>query len=149
MDPLSITSGAIACIQIASKIISVCKSYISTVKESHNDLRNILIEVGGVKCTLEVLELLCTRDHNGELPIILTRLEKMGNPIEGCRQALAALEKLLPTDAVDCPTEGKRRKLDVYTQMAWPLKRTKVQTLLEDIGRHKATISLALTTETA
>jgi hypothetical protein len=148
MDPLSVASGAIACIQIASKIISACKSYITTVKESHNDVRNILIEVGGVKCTLEVLELLGTQDHDGELPIILTRLEKMGNPVEGCRQALAALEKMLPIDVIDCPTEGKRRKLDVYTKMAWPLKRTRVQTLLEDIGRHKTTISLALTAET-
>jgi hypothetical protein len=61
MDPLSITAGVIAIIQIADSITSLCESYLTTVKDAPKDLRNILIEVESVKCVLEVVEILASQ----------------------------------------------------------------------------------------
>jgi hypothetical protein len=46
MDPLSLAASVIAIIQLADRIISVCKDYVTTVKDAPNDLRAIL------NCTL-------------------------------------------------------------------------------------------------
>lgn len=56
MDPVSLTASIIAMIQIAGSTISICKEYITTVKDAPRDLRSIMIEVGNVKSILEVLE---------------------------------------------------------------------------------------------
>jgi hypothetical protein len=145
MDPLSITAGVIAIIQIADRIISVCKDYITAVKDAPNDLRTILIEVGSVKSLLEVTELLILKRTHGNNSV----LESSEGPLRGCEEALKALEKMFPMQ-VDRSATGKRRKVVVsLTNLAWPFKEGKARKLLEDIGRHKATLSLALTTETA
>lgn len=141
MDPVSITASVIAIIQIAEKIVSVCKDYIATVKDAPSDLRTILIEVGSLKCVLEALEL----SVSGELSDILQKLGSPDGPIEGCKQALALLERQLPRP-FGYAGDAKRRKIDV---LAWPLKEPRARKALEDIARHKATISLALTTEVA
>jgi Fungal N-terminal domain of STAND proteins len=148
MDPLSITSGVIAIIQIANTVISVCKDYVTSVTDAPKDLRTILIEVGSIKCVLETLELLVSKDDDGGISIILQRLQSSDGPLEGCKQALTALNQLLPA-AAERRADGKRRKaLLSLTSLAWPLKESKACKLLEDIGRHKTTISLALVTET-
>ena len=149
MDPLSLTASVIAIIQLADRIISVCKEYVTTVKDAPNDLRVIIIEAGSVKCVLELLELLIPRGDNDNISVILEKLRTSHGPIEGCKQALTALDSLFPVE-VECLARGKRRKiLRSLKDLAWPFKEGKARRLLGDIGRHKATISLALTTETA
>jgi hypothetical protein len=148
MDPLSITASVLAIIEVADKIISVCKSYISTVRDAPIDLRTILIEVGGVKCVLEALEVLLHAEDRDMNSTILQKLGDDGSALEGCNQALKALETLFPAQ-VEQSTQGKRRKMTASLQnLAWPFKEGKARKLLEDIQRHKTTISLMLTTET-
>jgi hypothetical protein len=65
MDPLSLAAGVIAIIQFTDKIISVCKSYVTTTKDAPNDLQVIIVEAGSVKC---VLELVIPRSDNGNIP---------------------------------------------------------------------------------
>jgi hypothetical protein len=147
MDPLSITASVVAIVQIASTIISVCKDYVTTVANAPKDLRTILIQVGSVKCILETLELLISRGGD-EVSIILQKLQNSDGPLDGCKQALIALNNLFPTEA-ECSKDGKRRKvLSSLRNLAWPLKESKARKLLKDIGQYKTTISVALTTET-
>jgi len=149
MDPLSITASVLAISEVAGKIISVCKSYIASARDAPNDLRIILIEVGSVKCVLETLELLLPKDNLGAHSAILQKLGDDGSALEGCSRALKALEELFP-EQVEQSAHGKRRKINASVKhLAWPFKEGKARKLLEDIQRHKATISLMLTTETA
>lgn len=142
MDPLSITASVITIVQLATKITSACKDYIAGVKDAPTDLSSILIEVGSVKCVLETLEL---RYKTWGIGKELTSKE---GPLEGCKQALMGMEKLLPPVRQQA-SDGKRRKLaETYATLAWPLKEGKARKLLEDLARHKSTISLMLTTET-
>jgi hypothetical protein len=144
MDPLSITASVIALIQISSTIISVCKGYISAVKDAPHDLRTCLIEVGSIKSVLEVLESLIPEDEDGarnsDIWIIVDKLKGSEGPLQGCMRALKALNSLLPLLEKEKPMK--------LSHLAWPFKEGKARKLLEEIGRHKATISLALTTET-
>jgi hypothetical protein len=145
MDPLSLTASVITIIQLSERIISTCKDYITTIQDAPRDLRAIAIEVGGVKNALELVELL--KENHTDATGLLQKLQGPNGPLEGCREALRSLDSLLPV--AECNLEsGKRRKTLVNLKsLAWPLKKNRVQKILEDIGRYKATISLALTAE--
>jgi hypothetical protein len=149
MDPLSAAASVIAVVQIADRIIDLCRAYITGVKDAPAELRAILIEVGSVKCVLEVIELL---DTSGEAEVTFQGvkiLEKLQGPLEGCKEALNALEGLFPRQSESAAT-GKRKRLALsLTTLAWPFKREKALKFLEEIGRHKSTIALGLTTEAA
>src|SRR5438034_6514515 len=119
MDPLSIAAGSIAVNQIADRIVSVCKDYISTVRDAPKDLRAIMIEVGGVKSALEVLQFLISQEGDDKASVILETFRSSEGPISGYRQALYGLDSLFPQ--AECNTTGgKRRK--ILTNLAWPFK---------------------------
>lgn len=141
MDPLSVTASIIAVVGLAENIITRCKAYVSAVKDAPNDLCNILIEVGSVKCTLETLEM------RRKVSLILQDIGNADGPLEGCDRTLKALMKLFPTES-DCTRKRKRSNLiKSYAELAWPFKEGKARKLLEDLGRHKATLVLILTTD--
>jgi hypothetical protein len=147
MEPLSAAASVIAVVQIADRVIDICRAYITGVHDAPADLRAILIEVGSIKCVLEVIELLnspCEGELAGHSVAIL---EKLRSPLEGCKDALKCLEALFPSPS-ETPVKGKRQRLALsLASLAWPFKREKALKLLEEIGRHKSTISLGLTTE--
>jgi hypothetical protein len=149
MDPLSAAASVIAVVQIADRIIDLCKAYITGVKDAPVDLRAILIEVGSVKCVLEVIELLDSTGNGVSTIHGVEILEKLRSPLEGCKEALNALEALFPPPS-QTPVKGKRKRFALsLTTLAWPFKRDKAFKFLEEIGRHKSTIALGLTTEAA
>jgi hypothetical protein len=146
MDPFSAFASAIAVVQLADRIAELCKAYITGVKDAPADLRAILIEVGSLKCVLEVIELL---DPSKGSSSNVTILAKLNSPLQGCRGALESLEAVFPTPS-ETPNSGKRQRIELsLARLAWPFKREKALKLLEELGRHKATISLGLTTEAA
>ena len=131
----------------------MCKFYIETIRDAPHDLRVILLEISGLKATLETLDFLIHIDSNFVSKVI-ENLDSGDGPLAACRQSLSELEKLFPADHLRQDNQQpriKRRKLQQVTQtlavLAWPLKASKAQILLADIQRHKATISLALSTE--
>jgi hypothetical protein len=105
-----------------------------------------LIEVGSVKCVLEALQLLGSSAGSNSVEL-LKALEGLIGPVEGCGEALKALEALFPAPSRS-PAKGKRQKVSLTLEsLAWPFKRCRGQKLLEEIGRHKTTMSLCPTTE--
>ncbi|KAH0553118.1 hypothetical protein GP486_006694 [Trichoglossum hirsutum] len=147
MDPLSIVASVAAIIQITDRIISICKSYITTVKDAPRDLRMIMIETGSIRIVLEVLESLASGEINEDSSIILKNLKNSGGLLEGCGQALATLDSLFPAAECKSPDSKRRKTLLSLKNLAWPLKQSKARKLLEDIGRYKESICLTLTTE--
>jgi hypothetical protein len=149
MDLLSIIASYIAIIQIADRLVSNCKGYVKSVKDTPNNIRIIIIEVGSVRCVLELIRDPVPEDgdDNNDMSFRLQNLRGEDGPVEGCKKALIALSSLDP-DPVVQSTHEKRRKLFSLTTLAWPLKEGKARKLLQDIRRYKATMSLALTTET-
>ena len=143
MDPISAAASVIALVQVADRIISLCKAYITGVHDAPADLRAILIEVGSVKCVLEVIELLGPPE-----PGSANILQKLASPLEGCREALTSLETLFPPSS--SITRGKERRVTLsLASLAWPFKRDKAQRLLRELGRHKANITLGLSADVA
>jgi len=90
------------------------------------------------------MELLDPSPECGESIELLGKLQV---PLEGCKQALKALEDLFPPQSTS-PVKGKRQRITLsLVTLAWPFKRDKALRLLQEIGRHKSTLSLGLTIE--
>lgn len=151
MDPLSITSGVIAIIQISTGIVSVCLDYVRDVKDAPSDLRKIMLEVAAVKGIFEALSLLLAPtegDHSGssQQKDNERSYSFLRDPIARCARELKALDALFPK-AESRSSDGKRRKCIVsLSSLAWPLKSHRAKKHLDDISQYKATINLALTT---
>ncbi|RBQ98250.1 hypothetical protein FVER53590_13571 [Fusarium verticillioides] len=147
-EALGVVASAIAVIQISKEVINACKFYIEALRsDAPTSLRTILIEVSTLKSVLENLEFISrcetftTTLQNG--------LAASDGPIEGCRVAMVALEKLFPKQSLhNRQNASKRQKVQAtFATLAWPLKQGQVQDLLQQISRHKEDIKLALTTE--
>lgn len=150
MEPFSLAASVITVIQLSERVISLCKRYVTSMKDAPKDLRIIMMEAGSVKSVVSNLDFFMSTWATGDMLDILRGLEGPEGPIEGCRKALVALEKLFPSEVASNATDTKRGATKIsYAKLAWPFKEEKARKILDDIVRCKGTISLALTTDTA
>jgi hypothetical protein len=149
MDPLSITVSVIAILQLTGTIMSSCNAFISAVKDAPKDLRAIMIEIGSLQAIIRVLDLPTLDPAHSRL---LESLRGHNGPLDGCKEALIVLSGLLKEPKTEQELDGTRptkrlKTLPSMTTLAWPLKRNKAKSLLEEIAKYKLTISLALTAD--
>lgn len=151
-EAIGLAASIFACIQIADRVVSICKDYVEGVRSAPADLRFILLETSMLKITLENIVFLCQCDDG--LSTVLYSLSGESGPISECHRAMKELEGLFPTE----PQRGIKRdssgrlKAQVsfaLTALAWPLKEGKARKLLQDITAYKNTISLAIAADTA
>ncbi|KAF4493504.1 Vegetative incompatibility HET-E-1 [Fusarium agapanthi] len=147
-EVLGVVASAIAVIQISKEVISACKFYIEALRsDAPTSLRTLLIEVSTLKSVLENLEFIAKCETF--TLTLQNRLAASDGPIEGCKAAMTALEKLFPKQSLQSgQNASKRQKVQAtFATLAWPLKQGQVQDLLQQISRHRNGIQLALTTE--
>ncbi|KAF5676489.1 hypothetical protein FCIRC_7048 [Fusarium circinatum] len=147
-EALGVVASAIAVIQLSKEVISACQFYIEALRsDAPTSLRTLLIEVSTLKSVLENLEFIAKCETF--TPALQNRLAASDGPIEGCKAAMTALEKLFPKQSLQSgQNASKRQKVQAtFATLAWPLKQGQVQDLLHQISRHRDGIQLALTTE--
>ncbi len=147
MDPVTIATTVISVIQVADRVIGLCKAYLEAVRDAPSDLRVILIEISTTRVVLDSLHFLISCSHG---PTVLDSLAGDDGPIEGCRRSISEIEGLFPSNnSPGAPgAKSKRRKIQAtLAGLAWPFKETKARKLLAEMIQFKTTISLALTTE--
>src|SRR5271165_5643338 len=96
-EALAVGASVVAFIQLADRVIGLCKFYIETVRDAPHDLRAILIEISALKSMLENLEFLIRVDPNTVSEVI----RNLGSPdgtLVACRRSLGELEKLFPAN---------------------------------------------------
>ncbi|KUJ12400.1 uncharacterized protein LY89DRAFT_785768 [Mollisia scopiformis] len=147
-EAIALGASIIAIVQIADRVFGLCKFYVETVHDCPADIRAILIETSMMKAVLENVGFLVS--CNNKQSTMLDNLSGTGGPIQGCQDAITKLEELFPSMYAQAPGKGKRRRQKVKASLAylmWPMKAEKAKKLVEDLGRLKMTISLALTAE--
>ena len=150
VEAIALAASLIAVIQLTDRIVGCCRYYIETARDAPSDLRSILIEVSSLRAIFDSLSFLI---EHGALPESLKgTLSNRDGPVDGCRRVVEQLENLFPPDvaANGGKERGKRQRVNATLKaLAWPLKQSTSRKLLDAIGRHKSTISLALITNTA
>ena len=147
-EVVAITASVIQIIQITDRVIGLCKFYIGSVHDAPSDLRRMLIETSALKTVLGNLNFLIT--CNSDVSTLVATIAGGDGPIEGCRRAIAEMEKLFPSDFVQTVGQNGIKKPKVnkaFAALAWPFKESKAKKLLEEMMSYKMTICLAITTD--
>lgn len=145
-EAFGLIASVFATIQIADRVVSICKHYIENVRDAPSDLRTILVECSSVGTILHNVEFLLKFEEPGSP--LRKALNGDAQPVRECYGAIEQLEKLMASvqNQAQGPPDPKRRKVQINLRnLAWPLKETKARKLLQDVARCKTTISLALT----
>ncbi|KAK0618870.1 hypothetical protein B0T14DRAFT_430357 [Immersiella caudata] len=168
MDPFSTAAGIIAVIQIADRVIELCKYYIETARDAPSDIQHIFVETSSIKAVLDSLHFLhaTSRQHeaaHGTLPTqtpdptthALNHLYGDRGPVEACRRILTDMSYLFPQGSPNAaepnipPNTSKAKAKAILTALAWPLKEGKAKKLLAELVQHKTTVNLALTVDSS
>ncbi|KAH7009774.1 hypothetical protein EDB80DRAFT_610302, partial [Ilyonectria destructans] len=147
MDPLSIAASIFAVVQIADRVISLCKFYLELSRDAPSDLRVILIEASALRTILDNIQFLASSGHG---PTTLNTLTGNDGPIEGCRRTLDQLNGLFSSDYLHQTSGNRSRRRKVkatLTTLAWPFKESSARKLLVEVVQHKTTLNLALTVD--
>jgi len=159
MDPFSTAAGVITVVQLADRVIQICKWYIEATRDGvPSDLRHIFVETSTLKAVLDSLHFLSSGElSQHEAPSTTPGLGHLlgdDGPVEACRRILTTLSRLLrvPQTFSNAATTGNSSKSfrvkAILAALAWPLKEGKARKLLAELAQHKATIMLAFTTDT-
>jgi hypothetical protein len=141
MDGLSAAASVIAVVQITSQIFDLCRTYYINVRDARRDVERLRTEIISLQDVLaNVVDL--TDDSNSSSLRTLNILNQADGPIQQCQLELADLAAKLE------PHEDKSRMRQFGLRaLKWPLTAKEVDNILVAIGRHKASFTLALTTD--
>lgn len=148
MDPLSITAGIIAVLGVTLKVLDICYEYNNSFKNASKDLSKVIEEIISLRTVLETLQQLARKVENADptavsrLPSLRLLSEPQDGPLVKCLAVLEALKQKLNPPSLNGQAKSKRKAL--MDALSWPLKEEDTKTTLENIGRFKATLNLAI-----
>ena len=135
-DPLSIAASIAGLVTLAEVVFTRTYKYVRAVKKAAAEISALSSEIGalyGLLCSLRTISL----QLEGEKFESTARIHY----INSCQQTLEKVKDVLDKDkssSSEEPWDALKYKL------RWPFKSNEVKALLEDIERHKATLSVAL-----
>jgi|SRR5436190_5912370 len=150
MDPFSITASIIAVLQATNAVVSICYEYRSAIKNSTWELSRVLEEVKSLRNVLESLEQLAEKAEiadpaaETQLPTLKLLCEPEVGPLALCLVELEALQKKLVPPSSSGQVGSKRALIE---KLVWPLRKGDTKRIIENIGRFKATLNLAMTAD--
>lgn len=128
-DPLSITSGIIAILQVTGTIIS----YLRDVDEADDHKTKILLELSATRGILQTLNDLVS-NATARDPVLRT-MEGLAAPLAEYQSLLSRIEKILE------PSQGLKR---IGKALKWPFDKKSILEDLTTIERCKSLFGLAL-----
>lgn len=141
-DPLSIAASVAGLITLADTIFRASFQYAKSAKNAKQEALDLASEAQDLAGVLHRLSLVASAFETPEAEHQHTlRLHH----VLSCRRMLLRVEKALAKASSDFDA-GKGRA--VRRAIKWPFSSTEVKEVLDEIGRHKATLALALTADT-
>ncbi|KAK1834051.1 hypothetical protein QBC39DRAFT_30471 [Podospora conica] len=142
-DPLSIAASVAGLITLADTIFRASFQYAKSAKNAKQEALDLASEAQDLAGVLHRLSLVASAFETDPEPERQHTLRL--HHVLSCRRMLLRVEKALAKASSDFDA-GKARA--VRRAVKWPFSSTEVKELLDEIGRHKATLSLALTADT-
>ena len=139
-DPLSVAASVAGLITIAEVVFSRTFNYMKEVKGGPNVVSRLSSELSALHGTLQSIHLVLTqleRDiPNSALGLI---------HVTSCEQTLHKITTIL--ERHETKSEHSCTLRTVRKRLKWPFSLSETEDLIAEIGRHKSTLSLALTAD--
>ncbi|KAH9203373.1 hypothetical protein DL95DRAFT_504288 [Leptodontidium sp. 2 PMI_412] len=141
MDGLSGAASIIAVIDISAKIFELCQTYFAEVKEARKDIQRLRVGVTSLQDVMHDVKDLAEEPSSSRRSVF-SRLTQHDGPVQQCERDLRRLLVQLE------PGEGevKMRRFGLRA-FKWPFSSKDVDKRLQVINEHKATFTLALTSD--
>ncbi|KAJ6070722.1 hypothetical protein N7467_012041 [Penicillium canescens] len=135
MDVISSAASVIAVIQLTGSLVKICGGYIQEVKDARDEILTLQRAIVGLQGTLQDLQNFLQCNDEKALPTA----SRLVSNITNCLSDLRALEARLD------PGKGKNlmRKVGLRA-LKWPLKRTEVEGVTQNLERYKSSFLLSL-----
>lgn len=140
MEALGGAASVIAVIQISATIFELCQTYISAVKEARKDiqrLRDAVTSLQDVMTDVRDLE----DDPSSSRRSVFSRLNQPNGPVQQCTRDLSRLVAQLEVG------DGENKMRQFGLRLKWPFSSKAINERLQVINNHKATFTLALTSD--
>lgn len=141
MDGLSGAANVINIIEISAKIFERCQSYVSAVKEARKDIQRLRDGVTSLQDVMtDVRDL--AEDSSSSRRSVFGHLNQYNGPVQQCERDLRELVSQLELGE----GENKMRQFGLRA-LKWPFSSKDIDKRLKVINDHKATFTLALTSD--
>jgi hypothetical protein len=141
MDGLSGAASIIAVIDISAKIFELCQTYVSAVKEARKDIQRLRDGVTSLQDVItDVRDL--AEDPSLSRRSVFNHLNQHDGPVQQCERDLRKLLAQLEVGE----GENKMRQFGLRA-LKWPFSSKDIDKRLKVINDHKATFTLALTSD--
>ena len=136
MDPLSVSASVAGLITLAELIVSRGYEFLKGVKYAKVEITQLLVEITALFGVLQSLRLVALRFEGQHFNTTL-QLEYL----QSCQKLVDRIHVHLKT-ALPEDSDGRWRAAG--KSLRWPLSDKETKALIADVGRHKATLNLAL-----
>jgi hypothetical protein len=133
MEALGGAASIIAVVQISEKILTLCGTYASAVKNAKADIGRLQSEVATLLDVLKILKGVAEDENTDETK--LSALKTLGETIQQCHSELQDIGTHL--------NGGIGRRFGIRA-IKWPFKSNDVNKVIATLERHKTTIDMAL-----
>ncbi|KAE8387003.1 hypothetical protein BDV23DRAFT_132939 [Aspergillus alliaceus] len=135
MDGVSSAASVIAVIQLTGSLVKLCGGYIREVQNAREEILTLQRAITGLQDTLQDLQNNLQKNKAKALPTS----SRLATVITTCLSELQALEARLN------PGKGESlmRKIGLRA-LKWPLKRTEMEGLTQNLERYKSSFLLSL-----
>ncbi|RSM18537.1 hypothetical protein CDV31_002673 [Fusarium ambrosium] len=135
MEGLGVAASVIAVVQLSAKVGSLCTEYFKAAKNARSDIKRLQRGLGTLNVVLRAAEGL-VKGSDGN------KLHTTGQLKPALDEAKSQLDQLID-DLRDKPKARKGTHRN-FGALKWPFKRTEVDTIIQNLERHRDNISMAL-----
>ena len=137
---MEVAASIIGVVQLADRVLLLCGNYLQSVRSAKDDIEQVSAEVETLKSVLERADRMVNNEIMKEYmsDSLKQELDKI---ITSCQLTLKKLDSKLDHRQKE---SGIRRLLHVSPTLKWPFKSKEVMTIIQELDRHKGTITLTL-----
>lgn len=151
-EGLALAASVIAILGITNSVISVCYDYSAAYKDAPWELSQVRAEMESLRDVLQTLHPLAKQAEvasttAGTRMQTLTLLCGSRGLLQHCLDEVTRLDDRLKTPSWSDGFGPKRKAL--IQALRWPLNKSETTKALENIGRYKTTLALAITADQA
>lgn len=141
MDPFSLTVSIITVVTLAGQLVSLGKSYASSVSGCPQEINDLLSELSALSQILMALkDVIDPATATSKTPILLGGI--LVGPVDDCANQLREMIAFL----TKCQASKSRIK-KVMKRLVWPLREAETKDWINKIEGYKSTFTLALSAD--
>ena len=145
MDSLSVTASIVSLIGAADTVARRLYKYLKAAKGAEKSIANLSMEITYLYGVLNSLHLVASRFESEDFDLSIHERSIQIDHIHACYGTLDDIRSLLSKDD---PSTANSKMDSARRRLHWPLSESKTKALIDDVGRHRQTLALALSADT-